>query len=262
MTDTVPPPEAAPSRHAAIAQAFETFGRSVGPFIDRHMAGYFAHELDWAATAANRMGRRADLEASDPLFQLLVLRRFWGPVFADPFGEDLRGVIGELIEARNRWAHLDLPDDPVYLERCLLGIERIVAPVDPLSVASLRALRTALRRPADGGGAPATPDLDVGHLAAQLSEAEAAFETLQGRHHCLLEQLESARRAAAARQLHLISLEQRLEVMRGRSAELQRAVEAERDRRSRVEWLFVGLIAVLLLLVVLAGSLGAGAAGS
>jgi hypothetical protein len=248
MSHIPPHPELAAGRHAVIAQAFEAFGRSFGPFIDQRMSGYFADELDWAATASHRMGRATELEATDPLFQLLVLRRFWGPVFAAFFGEDLRGLIGHLIDARNRWAHLDLPDDPAYLERCLLGIERLVAPVDPLSVAALRALRSGLGRSPDS---EASTSADVGALAAQLSEAEAAFEALQTRHRQLVDQLEAARRAAAAKQLRLTSVEQRLQTLRGHSAELQDAVAAERDRRSRVEWLFVGLIAVMLLLMVL-----------
>ncbi|MEZ5341834.1 MAG: Swt1 family HEPN domain-containing protein [Acidimicrobiales bacterium] len=75
----------------------------LGPFVDALMQKYFSEELSWEETAANRMGRANEHGAADPLFQLLVLRRFWGPVLADFFGEDLRPLVGQLVEARNLW---------------------------------------------------------------------------------------------------------------------------------------------------------------
>ena len=240
------------SRHALLAHAFEVFGRSFGPFVDERMSRHFPEELDWAAAAADRMGRSTELEATDPLFQLLVVRRFWGPVFADFFAQDLRGLVNELIEVRNRWAHLDLPEDAAYLERALLAIERLVAPVAPLEVTGLRRIRSGLR------SSPSTTDHDHrdegAALAAQLSETEAAFEALRDRHAEMVEQLEQARRAAAARQLHLATLERNLQALRNRSSSLEHAMAAERSRWDRVQWLLVGLIAVLLALMALAGA--------
>lgn len=253
MTDYPMPGGVTPSRHSLIAHAFETLGRSLGPFVDERMSGYFADELDWASAAANRMGRATEHEANDPLFQLLVLRRFWGPVFAEHFGEDVRGLIGELLEARNRWAHLNLPEDVPYLERCLLGIERVVAPVDPLAVSSLRALRAAL-----GATGPddrsATAAADVADLEAQLSEAEAAFDGLQERYVAVGRQLEAARRAAADKQLRLSIAERHLVELRGRSTALEATIAQERESHVRIEWLFVSFIAVMLLIMVLLSS--------
>lgn len=251
MSHNPPRPEPVESQHASIAQAFEVFGRVFGPFIDQRMSGYFPDELDWAETAANRMGRHTEQQATDPLFQLLVLRRFWGPVFAASFGEDLRDLIGELIEVRNRWAHFDLPDDPQHLDRCLLGIERLVAPVDPHAVAGLRVVRARLRQTSTADDAGPVLVLDGGALAAQLSEAEAAFAGLQDRYARLREQLEASRRAAAVKQLRLSTTEQRLQELRDHSQQLESAIRAERDTRARIEWLFASLIAVALLVMVL-----------
>jgi hypothetical protein len=238
-----------------VARAFEVLGRSLGPFIDEAMEGYFADELHWAEAAANRLGRPVDQEVTDPLFQLLVLRRFWGPVFAPFFGQDLRGLIGQLVEDRNRWAHFSLPDDPAHLDRCVLAIERLVAPVDPDAVSGLRVLRGQLRRATDadqGGDGEHRPGAAA--LAAQLSEAEAAFEALQSRYADLAAQLEASRRAAASKQLRLSTAEHLIEELEGRSTVLESTIVAERDSRARVEWLFVALITVLLLVMVLIAS--------
>jgi hypothetical protein len=239
----------ATSRHSVLAAAFEVLGRGLGPFVDGCMSAYFADEVDWPTAAANRMGRAVDHEATDPLFQLLVLRRFWGPAFSPHFGEDVRGSIVELLEARNRWAHLNLPEDVDYLERCLLAMERILAPVSPESVGQLRALRAALR--AESYDPTGQPTVDLSVLETQLSEAEAAFAQLQDRYGQVADQLERSRRAAATKQLRLSAAEHRLAEARGRSQELESVIDAERQTLNRIEWLFVGFIAVMLMVMVL-----------
>lgn len=243
-------PGLALSRHALLASAFEILGRSLGPFVDRHMSQYFPREVDWALAAANRMGRASDHEANDPLFQLLVLRRFWGPVFASSFDEDLRGTIVGLLEARNRWAHLNLPDDPAQLERTLLGVERLLAPVAPAAVSQVRVLRAAVRSPLPGADL-APPPVDVIVLEAQLSEAEAAFEDLQARYDQVTSQLEATRRAAAQRQLRLSAAELDVAKLEDRSVELEGVLVRERTTLHRIEWLVVGLIAAVILMLVL-----------
>lgn len=252
MTHNPMPPSVTDSRHALVASAFEALGRSLGPFIDERMAGYFPDELDWATAAANRMGRATEHEANDPLFQLLVLRRFWGPVFADFFGEDLRPLIVQLLEARNLWAHLNLPEDVAYLERCLLAIERLLAPVEPLAVSPVRSLRSALRHAAANPGGTRTPStVELGLLEAQLSEAEAAFGGLQDRYAQLVEQLEVTRRAAAQKQLRLSVAERHLLELQGLSSKLETTIAEERETHLRIEWLFVSFISVMLLVMVL-----------
>lgn len=127
-------------RHAVMAEAFELLANHLGPFIDDRMAEYFCNEPSWAEAAANRLGRPAEHGATDPLFQLLVLRRFWGPVFADFYGQDLRQIIGQLIETRNKWAHFSFPHNPEALQRSVLAIERLLAPVEPGITGRLRRL--------------------------------------------------------------------------------------------------------------------------
>ncbi len=249
-------PNLAVSRHAQMAEAFEIFAAGMGPFIDGRMSDYFAEDPSWEDAAANRMGRASEHGAADPLFQLLVMRRFWSPVFAEFFGHDLRGLIGQLVEARNLWAHFNLPDDTAYLDRILLAIERILSPVDPDPVGRLRHLRSRLKNPTtgdDGSGEEST--IDVVGLRSQLGETEGAFLELQSQLDTMKQQLDVSRKASAGKQLRLTQLEQELIEQRGATSALLSTIENERVTRARVEWLFVGFIAVMLVVMVLLAQL-------
>lgn len=245
-------PDLRVSRHGQMAEAFEIFALGMGPFIDTEMHQHFADETSWTEAAANRLGRPAEHGATDPLFQLLVLRRFWGPVFSDTFATDLRRLVEQLIEARNLWAHFNLPDDPAYLESILLAIERILAPIDPDSVGDLRKIRARLKNPVISGDEQAeVPDVDPAILEQHLTDTEAAFSDLKSQQEALTSQLALARRANAGRQHRLSEMEQELLEAAGRSEILETYLRNERLTKSRMEWLFVGFIAAMLLVMVL-----------
>ena len=245
-------PDLRVSRHGQMAEAFEIFALGMGPFIDELMHEHFADEASWTEAAANRMGRPNEHGATDPLFQLLVLRRFWGPVFSTTFSTDLRRLVEQLIEARNLWAHFSLPDDTDYLESILLAIERILAPVEPDSASKLRKIRARLKNPITGDEDDAVaPDIDRVALEQQLSDTETAFSDLKSQQEALASQLALARRANAGRQHRLTEMEQELLEAAGRSEILETYLRNERLTRSRMEWLFVGFIASMLLVMVL-----------
>lgn len=243
-------PDLRVSRHGQMAEAFEIFATGMGPFIDEQMHEHFADEDSWTEAAANRLGRPAEHGATDPLFQLLVLRRFWGPVFSQTFSTDLRRLIEQLIEARNCWAHFNLPDDIDYLETVLLAIERILAPVEPDAVGTLRKIKARLRNPAPAD-ADVMPDVDRTALEQQLEDTEAAFSDLKSKQEALSQQLAVARKANAGRQHRLTEMEQELLEASGRSQVLETYLRNERLARSRMEWLFVGFVASMLLVMVL-----------
>jgi hypothetical protein len=255
-------PHLAVSRHGIVAQAFEIMAATLGPFIDDRMAVYFEGESSWSEAAANRLGRPAEHGATDPLFQLLVLRRFWGPVFAGFFGQDLRGLVGELIETRNLWAHFSLPDDIGVLDRTILGVERLLAPVEPEATSNLRRLRSRLHNPPSGevepsngnGGAGRQQAIDTVALEAQLSETESVFHELQTRYGHLASELDKSRRIAASKQMRLAELEHQLVEIEGRTLAAEAFLAEERTTRYRIEWLFVGLLATFLLFMVLANA--------
>ncbi len=244
------------SRHALLAEAFELFALSIGPMVDERMGAYLDDEPAWTEAAANRMGRGTEHGAADPLFQLLVLRRFWGPVFADYFGTDLRPLITQLIEARNLWAHLNLPDDTGFLDRSLLAMERIIAPVTADNLTRLRRIRADLLRPADSyepvDDEPST-DADSARLLAELHDSSIAFAELQQNHEQLQSELSESRQVAARKQLRLSQLEDHLTNVIDRTAALEANLQQEQVTRGRIEWLFVALLAALLAAMVVAG---------
>ena len=258
--DSTDMPNLAVSRHGLLAQAFEIMAASLGPFIDQRMETYFADEPSWSEAAANRLGRAAEHGATDPLFQLLVLRRFWGPVFADFFGQDLRGLVTELVETRNKWAHFSLPAELDTLDRAILAIERLLAPIEPEATVLLRRLRGRLHDPAGGDGDdaggphPAEYDreVDTAALEAQLSETEAVFQDLQSRYGDIVSELDRSRQIAASKQMRLVALERQLIEIEGRTLAAEAFLAEERTTRYRIEWLAVGLLATLLLFMVLA----------
>lgn len=211
-----------PSYRAQMGEAFEVLAEGLAPFVDRRMAAHFPDD-EWILVAAEKLGKREDflVTVSDPQFQLDVLNRFWGPVFARDLDPGLRGVIGELRRARNDWAHID-DDHPIDLDYALRvnhlveellagvgasGADRIAELSDELRWASIR------RRSTEQG-------VSEGHaLIAQLAELQAERAELQERLDEAKQEAASAtgRQRAVARQL----------------AELQTQYAAVADLRSR-----------------------------
>jgi chromosome segregation ATPase len=95
--------------------------------------------------------------------------------------------------------------------------------------------------------------VDVSALEAQLSETETVFVELQDRYGQLERELSTSRRVAATRQLRLSALERRLSEIEARTRSAEELLADERTTRYRVEWLFIGLVATLLLFMILAG---------
>lgn len=205
-----------------MGEAFEVLAEGLAPFVDRRMAAFFPDD-EWILVAAEKLGKREDflVTVSDPQFQLDVLNRFWGPVFARDLDPGLRAVIGELRTARNAWAHID-DDHPIDLDYAMRvnhlveellggvgapGADRIAELSDELRWASIR------RRSSEQGVSEADA------LIAQLAELQAERAELQERLDEAKQEAASAtgRQRAVARQL----------------AELQTQYAAVADLRSR-----------------------------
>lgn len=104
---------------AQVGMAFEAIAEGVAPYVDKRMAAYLEGD-DWILVASTKLGKRPDIAVSltDPQFQLEVITRFWGPVFAKDLAPELREVVRELLQARNHWAHMSdtQPMDLPYAE--------------------------------------------------------------------------------------------------------------------------------------------------
>ena len=105
---------------AQVGMAFEAIAEGLAPYVDKRMAAYLEGD-DWILVASTKLGKRPDIAVSltDPQFQLEVITRFWGPVFAKDLAPELREVVRELLQARNHWAHMSdtQPMDLPYAER-------------------------------------------------------------------------------------------------------------------------------------------------
>ena len=106
---------------AQVGMAFEAIAEGLAPFVDKRMAAHLTDGDDWILVASNKLGKRPDIAVSltDPQFQLEVITRFWGPVFAKELDPGLREVVRDLLAARNHWAHMSdvQPMDLPYAER-------------------------------------------------------------------------------------------------------------------------------------------------
>ena len=105
---------------AQVGMAFEAIAEGLAPYVDKRMAAYLQGD-DWILVASTKLGKRPDIAVSltDPQFQLEVITRFWGPVFAKELAPELRSAVRELLLARNHWAHMSetQPMDLPYAER-------------------------------------------------------------------------------------------------------------------------------------------------
>jgi hypothetical protein len=100
-----------------VGAVLEELAEGLAPFVDEQMSGHLSGD-DWIVAAATRMGKREPVlaTATDPQFQLEVMIRWWGPVFAKRLSPDNRDVVAQLRTARNEWAHIadDRPIDLAY----------------------------------------------------------------------------------------------------------------------------------------------------
>ena len=105
---------------AQVGMVFEAIAEGLAPYVDKRMAAHLDGD-DWILVASNKLGERPDIAVSltDPQFQLEVITRFWGPVFAKDLDPALRDVVKELLGARNAWAHMSdtQPMDLPFAER-------------------------------------------------------------------------------------------------------------------------------------------------
>ena len=237
------------SRHVSLAAAFDIMASGLGDFVSKQMSEYFRDEPSWTEAASSKLGRPSEHGSVDPLFQLLVMRRFWGPVFSRHYREDLRDIITDLVDCRNLWAHFNLPEEIEVLDRAVLSMERLLAPINPDSSIQIRQIRLRLKHPAPQTTAP--PAVDVQRLHAELEETQEIFESLKETNGDLSYKLDASRRASANKQLQLDSLKNQLKAIQGKSLAVSQYLEEERSTRNRIEWLFVGLlVAVLAILII------------
>ena len=194
------------SYRAQVGELLEVLAEGLAPFVDRQMRVHFPHE-DWIVTAATRLGKREPVLASptDPQFQLEVMVRWWGPVFAPLLSNEARDDVQELRKARNDWAHIDEthPIDLEYARRVHALAEQLLQEMGSPSTERVSALAADLERSAIRAEALERGVNESEILLLQLTELQSDREALLGQLEAVRNQAAAAagRQRAVARQL-------------------------------------------------------------
>lgn len=227
------------SYRAQVGAALEALAEGLAPFVDRRMRGQFPDE-DWIVMAATRLGKREPVLASptDPQFQLEVMVRWWGPVFAPVLSKNTRDTVQELRRARNDWAHIDdtHPIDIDYARRIHSQVEDILQEIGSPLVDRMGQLAEALEREAARAEAEEQGVSETDVLVMRLTRLQAEREEL-GR------QLGEARQAAQSAAGHQRAVARQLAELqaqyaavsglRERYRELQAALDEARQADTR-----------------------------
>lgn len=229
------------SYRAQVGIVLETLAEGLAPFVDRRMRAEFT-DGDWIVAAATRLGKREPMLASptDPQFQLEVIVRWWGPVFAPTLSKDTRDTVQELRKARNDWAHIDdsHPMDFEYARRIHLLAEDLLQEIGSPMTDEVARLAEELHRSnaqeeARERGVSATDVLvdqlttlqsEREQLATQLAEAREAAQTAAGRQRAVARQLAELQAQYAA----VSGLRERYRDLQAELDESRQAGERER----------------------------------
>ncbi len=225
-----------------MGDALEVLAEGLAPFVDQRMAAHFIDE-DWIVVAATRLGRREPVLASptDPQFQLEVMVRWWGPVFAPALSKDTRDTVQELRRARNDWAHIDdtHPIDAGYARRIHAMAEDLLEEIgSPLSDRMRDLLegleRESIREQAAEQGIGEEEVLllrltqlqsEREELSGQLAEAQAQAASATGHQRAVARQLAELQAQYAA----VSGLRERYRQLQGELDEARRTGEQRAD---------------------------------
>ncbi len=211
---------------AQVGMAFEAIAEGLAPYVDKRMAAHLDGD-DWILVASTKLGKRPDIAVSlsDPQFQLEVIIRFWGPVFAHDLAPHLRDVVRELLEARNHWAHM--------------------SDVQPMDLDYACRVNELARELLQGVGSPVVDEVDVLDERLRWDSVHAVAEAEQVDNHEALmirlaqlqedraelgRQLETARATAASQSGRTRAVARQLAELQTQYA----AVAAMRDRYEKM----------------------------
>jgi hypothetical protein len=96
------------TNHERVGKGLDLLKEGLRPFVERELKTYhgdrWASEVKDVLTDTRLGGGRADA-MQDVAVQLVIMDRSWGEVFRKTLGKAERGLVNELLDARNRWAH-------------------------------------------------------------------------------------------------------------------------------------------------------------
>ncbi len=235
------------SYRAQVGSVLEALAEGLAPFVDRRMRLQYPDD-DWIVVAATKLGRREPVLASptDPQFQLEVMIRWWGPVFAPILPRSVRETVQELRQSRNDWAHIDEshPIDLAYARRIHAMAEDLLNEIDSTMLDRVIQLgeeleRTAARDLAREEGISESEVLvrqltslrsEREELSDRLNEAQEAAQTAAGRQRATARQLAELQAQYAA----VAGLSARYRQLQDRLEEADRSDPDETADTSRI----------------------------
>ena len=91
-----------------VGKAMEILRDGLRPFVERELERKYGAKWDGEVKKAlsdRRLGQKGQDSLNDVAVLLVVMDKTWGPVFSSILGKAERGLVLELVEVRNRWAH-------------------------------------------------------------------------------------------------------------------------------------------------------------
>ncbi len=136
------------SNHERVGKALEFLREGLGPFVERELKSRYGDQ--WAFEVKEllgdtRLGTGKGSALKDSAVLLTIMERRWNDVFRRTLGKAESGLVKELSDARNRWAHQE-PFSGDDADRALDSCERLLTAVSATQADEVRKIKQELRR--------------------------------------------------------------------------------------------------------------------
>lgn len=136
------------SNHERVGKALEFLREGLGPFVERELKSRYGDQWVFEVKELlgdTRLGAGKGSALKDAAVLLMIMERRWNDVFRRILGKAENGLVKELSEARNRWAHQE-PFSGDDADRALDSCERLLAAVSATQADEVRKIKLELRR--------------------------------------------------------------------------------------------------------------------
>jgi len=136
------------SNHERVGKALDLLRDGLAPFVERELKEKYGAQ--WAFEVKEilgdtRLGTGKGSALKDTAALLVIMERRWNDVFRRILGRAERALVGELGDARNRWAHQE-PFSGDDADRALDSCERLLAAISAPQADEVRKVKMELRR--------------------------------------------------------------------------------------------------------------------
>jgi predicted AAA+ superfamily ATPase len=136
------------TNHERVGKALDLLRDGLAPFVERELKSRYgeqwAHEVK-ELLRDTRLGSGKSSALKDTAVLLMIMERRWNDVFRRILGKAESGLVKELSDARNRWAHQE-PFSGDDADRALDSCERLLTAVSAAQADDVRKIKMELRR--------------------------------------------------------------------------------------------------------------------